>query len=100
METMALDIFTANEEKANPYTDLCTLNAAGDNLLLRVFNFYYIPRAAIIIVVYLIGVTLSKRTHGLLKQQEEDNRDRCGTSRGHPDPVVHAALYFSGLSGV
>lgn len=50
--------------------------AAGDNLLLRVFNFYYIPRAAIIIVVYLIGVTLSKRTHGLLKQQEEDNREK------------------------
>ena len=50
--------------------------ASGDNLLLRVFNFYYIPRAAIIIVVYLIGVTLSKRTHGLLKQQEEDNREK------------------------
>ena len=50
--------------------------AAGDNLLLRVFNFYYIPRAAIIIVVYLIGVTLSKRTHGLLKKQEEDNREK------------------------
>ena len=50
--------------------------AAGDNLLLRVFNFYYIPRAAIVIVVYLIGVTLSRRTHGLLKKQEEDNRER------------------------
>ncbi len=50
--------------------------AAGDNLLLRVFNFYYIPRAAIAIVVYLIGVTLSKRTHGLLKKQEEDNRQK------------------------
>lgn len=49
---------------------------AGDNLLLRVFNFYYIPRAAIVIVVYLIGVTLSRRTHGLLKQQEEDNREK------------------------
>lgn len=50
--------------------------AAGDNLLLRIFNFYYIPRAAIVIVVYLISVTLSKRTHGLLKQQEEDNREK------------------------
>lgn len=50
--------------------------AAGDNLLLRVFNFYYIPRAAIVIVVYLISVTLSKRTHGLLKKQEEDNREK------------------------
>lgn len=50
--------------------------AAGDNLLLRVFNFYYIPRAAIVIVVYLISVTLSKRTHSLLKKQEEDNREK------------------------
>lgn len=50
--------------------------AAGDNLLLRVFNFYYIPRAAIVIVVYLISVTLSNRTHGLLKKQEEDNREK------------------------
>ncbi len=50
--------------------------AAGDNLLLRVFNFYYIPRAVILVVVYLIGVTLSRRTHGLLKQQELDNRER------------------------
>lgn len=50
--------------------------AAGDNLLLRVFNFYYIPRAAITIVVYLICLTLSRRTHGLLKQQEADSRER------------------------
>ena len=50
--------------------------AAGDNLLLRVFNFYYIPRAVVLVVVYLIGVTLSKRTHGLLKQQEMDNREK------------------------
>ncbi|MBD5443994.1 MAG: PP2C family protein-serine/threonine phosphatase [Lachnospiraceae bacterium] len=50
--------------------------AAGDNLLLRVFNFYYFPRAAIVIVVYLISVTLSKRTHGLLKKQEKDNREK------------------------
>lgn len=50
--------------------------AAGDNILLRVFNFYYIPRAAIVIVVYLISVTLSRRTHGLLKKQEEDNREK------------------------
>lgn len=50
--------------------------SAGDNLLLRIFNFYYIPRAAIVIVVYLISVTLSRRTHGLLKKQEEDNREK------------------------
>lgn len=50
--------------------------AAGDNILLRVFNFYYIPRAVIAVVVYLICLTLSRRTHGLLKQQEEDNREK------------------------
>lgn len=49
---------------------------AGDNIILRVFNFYYIPRAVILIVVYLIGVTLSRRTHGLLKEQEADNREK------------------------
>lgn len=49
---------------------------AGDNLLLRVFNFYYVPRAVVLVVVYLIGVTLSRRTHGLLKQQELDNREK------------------------
>ncbi len=49
---------------------------AGDNILLRVFNFYYIPRAAIIVVVYLIGITLSRRTHNLLRQQDKDNREK------------------------
>ncbi len=50
--------------------------AAGDNILLRVFYFYYIPRAVILVVVYLIGVTLSKRTHRLLRQQEADSREK------------------------
>lgn len=50
--------------------------AAGDNLLLRVFNFYYFPRAAIVVVVYMISATLSRRTHGLLKQQEESDREK------------------------
>ena len=55
--------------------------AAGDNILLRVFNFYYIPRAAILVVVYLIGLTLSRRTHGLLRRQAEESREkeRIGT---------------------
>lgn len=50
--------------------------AAGDNILLRVFNFYYIPRAVVLVVVYLIGLTLSKRTHGLLRRQGEANREK------------------------
>ena len=50
--------------------------AGEDNILLRVFNFYYIPRAVVLVLVYLIGVTLSKRTHNLLRQQEADNREK------------------------
>ena len=50
--------------------------ARGDNILLRVFNFYYIPRAAILVIVYLIGITLSGRTHSLLRRQETDNREK------------------------
>ena len=49
---------------------------AGDNILLRVFNFYYLPRAVILVVVYLIGVTLSRRTHRLLRRQEADSREK------------------------
>ncbi len=50
--------------------------AAGDNILIRTFHFYYVPRAVILLVVYLIGVTLSKRTHRLLEKQEEISKER------------------------
>ena len=55
--------------------------AAGDNILLRALNFYYMPRAVVIVVVYLICITLSKRTHGLLSRQDEIVREsqRIGT---------------------
>lgn len=55
--------------------------AVGDNILLRVFNFYYIPRAAVLVVVYLIGGALSRRTHGLLRRQAQESREkeRIGT---------------------
>ncbi len=49
---------------------------AGDNILLRVFNFYYLPRAVILAVIFFIGLTLSGRTHRLLRQQEADSRER------------------------
>ena len=49
---------------------------AGDNIPLRVFNFYYLPRAAVLVVIYLIGLTLSRRTHGLLRQQEAESREK------------------------
>ncbi len=47
----------------------------GDNILIRALNFYYLPRAVIIVVVYLICSTLSKRTHGLLSRQAEITRE-------------------------
>lgn len=47
----------------------------GDNLLLRCFNFYYLPRAVIIFVVYLVSITLSKRTHSLLLKQDAITRE-------------------------
>lgn len=50
--------------------------AGGDNLLLRVFNFYYIPRAVICVVIYLVGMTLSKRTRGLLVRQNEITQEK------------------------
>lgn len=55
--------------------------AAGDNIPLRALNFYYMPRAVVIVVVYLICITLSKRTHGLLSRQDEIVREsqRIGT---------------------
>ena len=50
--------------------------AAGDNIILRTFNFYYMPRVVILVVAYLISATLSKRTHGLLKRQDKVNREK------------------------
>lgn len=50
--------------------------AAGDNVLLRAFNFYYLPRAMILIVAHFISITLSLRTHGLLQRQDDINRER------------------------
>ena len=43
----------------------------GDNILLRAFNFYYLPRAVIISFVAIVGVMLSRRTHRLLLRQNE-----------------------------
>lgn len=53
-----------------------TAAANGDNILLRVFNFYYLPRAVVLIIVHLFGLTLSSRTHKLLATQEEITRER------------------------
>ncbi len=45
-------------------------------LYLRAFNFYYLPRAVTILVIYAICETLSGRTHGLLERQSEIIMDR------------------------
>ena len=47
------------------------LRADGKSVFLRAFEFYYIPRAGILCVVYLICSTLSKRTRNLLVKQAE-----------------------------
>ena len=43
----------------------------GRDLLKLAFNFYFVPRAGILCVLYLICSTLSKRTHSLLVKQAE-----------------------------
>ena len=43
----------------------------GRYILKRAFEFYFIPRAGILCVLYLICSTLSKRTHTLLVKQAE-----------------------------
>ena len=47
------------------------LRADGKSVFLRAFEFYYIPRAGILCVMYLICSTLSKRTRNLLVKQAE-----------------------------
>ena len=47
------------------------LRADGKSVFLGAFEFYYIPRAGILCVVYLICSTLSKRTRNLLVKQAE-----------------------------
>lgn len=49
--------------------------AAGDNIYVRGFNFYYLPRAMILVLVHLISMTLSKRTHVLISMQDRLVRD-------------------------
>ena len=47
------------------------LSGEGKNVALHAFEFYYLPRAGILCVVYLICSTLSKRTRTLLIKQAE-----------------------------
>lgn len=55
--------------------------ANDNNILLRALNFYYIPRAMILFVVYIVCITLSKRTHNLITKHSEVEKEkhRIGT---------------------
>lgn len=55
------------------YINMRTAN--GTNILLNAFNFYFIPRAGILCVVYLICSTLSKRTRRLLVKQADTTKE-------------------------
>lgn len=48
---------------------------AGDSIYLRGFSFYYLPRAAILILVHIISEMLSNRTHSLVEKQDRLVRD-------------------------
>lgn len=48
--------------------------ANGDNILLRAFNFYYLPRAVILVMIFLIGNMLGRRTHRLLVLEDDATR--------------------------
>lgn len=45
--------------------------ANGTDIISRAFNFYYIPRALICVMVYSICITLSRRTHTLIAVNEQ-----------------------------
>ena len=68
--------------------------AAGNDIPVRVFNFYYLPRAVVLVVIYLIGLTLCRRTHGLLRQQEADSREkeRIGAELNVATQIQHSML--------
>jgi len=51
------------------------LSSEGDSVYLHAFEFYYLPRAGILCVVYLICSTLSRRTRGLLIKQGKAARE-------------------------
>ena len=63
------------EEYDNLSGRLAYLRGEGRNVYLHAFEFYYLPRAGILCVVYLICSTLSKRTRGLLIKQGEAARE-------------------------
>lgn len=44
----------------------------GEDTLINIVKLYYVSRALVLTVVYAIGITLSKRTRGLLDRQQAD----------------------------
>jgi len=68
--------------------------AGGDNLPLRLFKFYYIPRACTAVVIYLCCKTLSRRTRELLVKQDSmvTERERIGTELNIATQIQEAML--------
>ncbi|MFI3176037.1 MAG: PP2C family protein-serine/threonine phosphatase [Eubacteriales bacterium] len=52
----------------------------GDNVMARAFNFYYLPRAMILLVIYAVCSTLSSRTHRLITKHSSlvKEKERIG----------------------
>ena len=63
------------EEYDNLSGRLAYLRGEGRSIYLHAFEFYYLPRAGILCVVYLICSTLSRRTRGLLIKQGKAARE-------------------------
>ena len=63
------------EEYDNLSGRLEYLSGEGRSIYLHAFEFYYLPRAGILCVVYLICSTLSRRTRGLLIKQGKAARE-------------------------
>lgn len=55
---------------------LKNMMAAGENRFVKTFTFYYIPRVAIITLLFLISNSLNKRTYNLLVEEIKVNGEQ------------------------
>lgn len=72
------NVMRANEDPGSAVLRLEYIRqhmSTGDNIYVRGFNFYYLPRAMILVLVHLISMTLSRRTHALISMQDRLVRD-------------------------
>ncbi len=68
--------------------------ANGDNIITRVLYFYYLPRAGIIAILFIIARTLSKRTHDLLETHQTDfyHRQKMSSELAIATQIQYAAM--------